>query len=120
VVTLTADNKFKRVDKIVKHQYMLITSRFNSYAVVENNGSLYFIYNTFVKKDGLIKNLEIGDSYLVSLDAKGNQKKAVFKAKSSDLPVPMPGTGVSTGNSIMFGLMSSNIMDYQFQTLTLK
>lgn len=120
VVTLSADNKFKRIDKIVKHQYMLITSRFNSYAVVENNGSLNFIYNTFVKKDGLIKNLEIGDSYLVSLDTKGNQNKAVFKTKDSDLPIPMPGTGLFTGNSIMFGLMSSNMKDYQFQTLTLK
>ena len=120
VVTLSADNKIKRIDKIVKHQYMLITARFNSYAVVENNGTLNFIFNTFVKKDGLIKNLEIGDSNLVSLDTRGNQKNVVFKRKDTDLPIPMPGTGLIKGNSIMFGLMSSNIKDYQFQTLTLK
>ena len=72
----------------------------------------------FVSEFLLIKNLEIGDSYLISLDTKGNQKKEIFKKKDSELPIPMPGTGIISGNSIMFGLMSSNMKDYQFQTLS--
>jgi hypothetical protein len=120
VVTLGADSKIKRIDKIVKNQYMLITQRFSSYTVFESGGLLNFLYNTFEKKDGLIKNLEIGDSYLVRLDGKGNQEKLILKKKDSDLPIPMPGTGIVSGNSIMFGLMSSNMKDYQFQTLSMK
>jgi len=120
VVTLGADSKIKRIDKIVKNQYMLITQRFSSYTVFETSGVLNFLYNTFDKKDGLIKNLEIGESYLVRLDAKGNQEKIVFKKKDSDLPIPMPGTGMISGNSITFALMSSNMKDYQIQTLSLK
>ncbi len=121
VFTLGADNKFKRIDKVTKNQYMLTTTRFNSYAAIEKNGTLNFIFNTFDAKDGLFKNLEIGDSYLVSLDAKGNQKRSVFRKKDPDLPIPMPGTAITVvDDAIMFGMMSSNMKDYQFQVLSIK
>jgi hypothetical protein len=119
IITLGTDNQIKRTDKVSKKQYMLITSRFNSYSAIEKSGTLYFIYNTFDDKDGLFKNVEIGDSYVVSVDPKGVQKKTVFKKKDMELPIPMPATAINSGKAIIFGLMSANMKDYQFQKLTL-
>ena len=121
IVNLTGDNKITRIDKISKRQYLLITSSFNSYITVEKNSILYFIFNTMHYKDTMLKNVELGDTYLVSIDEKGNQRKVILKKEESSMQLfVMSETAISlTPNSIIYSLMSSNFKDYSFEKLTI-
>jgi len=122
VVTLSSDYQIKRIDKVSKRQYWLTTDCYNSYADIEKNGNLYFIYNTFESSDGMFKNIELGDSYVTRLDENGNQLKSVFRKKEDKkLPMPLMKTGISLpDNSIIYSLMSYNWKDYQVQKITIK
>ena len=73
-------------------------------------------------KDTMLKNVELGDTYLVSIDEKGNQKKVTLKKRESPKQlIVMPGTAISlTPNSIIYSLMSANFKDYSFEKLTIK
>jgi hypothetical protein len=116
VISLNNGNQIKRIDKINKRQYWLTTSHFNSYAAIEKNNILYFIYNTFEAKDAFFKNIEIGDSYITRINENGNQVKSVFMKKvDNKTPLPLPGTGIQVSNdTLMFGLFSINTRKYQF------
>jgi hypothetical protein len=117
VVTLNSDNTIKRIDKINKRQYWLATDQYNSYASIEKNNNLYFIYNTFEATDALFKNIEIGDSYITRLDMSGNQAKSVFKKKvESKSPLPLVKTGIKVSNgTLIYSLMPFNNRKYQFE-----
>jgi hypothetical protein len=121
VFNLTADNRIKRIDKVSKRQYLLTTDRFNSYTTLEENGSLYFLFNTIVYNDTMFKNAKMGDTYLVSIDNEGKQNKVIFKPKEmAEKIILMPGTSISFGrNSIIYGLMSATFKDYTFEKLTI-
>lgn len=119
LVSLNSDNQVRRADKITKRQYWLSTNHFNSYASVEKNNNLYFLYNTFASKDGLFKNIEIGDSYLTRVKENGDQTKTVFKKKTDDkepFPLLMTAIKVSDG-SLMYGLFPFNNRRYQFERI---
>jgi hypothetical protein len=120
-VTLGSDYQIKRIDKISKRQYWLTTDCYNSYADIEKNGNLYFIYNTFESSDGMFKNIELGDSYVTRLDEQGKQLKSIFRKKEDKkLPMPLLKTGISLpDNSIIYSLMSYNWKDYQVQKITI-
>jgi hypothetical protein len=122
IVNFTGDNKITRIDKISKRQYLLITSRFNSYLTVEKNNKLYFIFNTMLYRDTMLKNVDLGDTYLVSIDEKGNQRKVILKKEETSMQlIVIPGTAISlTPNSIIYSLMSANFKDYSFEKLTIK
>lgn len=117
VVTLSIDNQIKRIDKINKRQYWLTTNHFNSYASIEKNNNLYFLYNTFEAKDSFFKNIEIGDSYITRVNENGNQLKSVFKKKADNKsPFPLLRSGINVSNgSLMYGLFSFNNRKYQFE-----
>ena len=120
VVNLSTDNKIKRIDKVSKRQYLLTTDRFNSYATLEENGSLYLLFNTIVYNDTMFKNAKMGDTYLVSIDREGNQVKVIFKPKElAEKVMLMPESTISLGaNTIIYGLMSGGFKDYSFEKLT--
>ncbi|MCX6305921.1 MAG: hypothetical protein NT040_13245 [Bacteroidetes bacterium] len=119
LVSLKSDNQVRRTDKITKRQYWLSTNRFNSYASVEKNNNLYFLYNTFDSKDGMFSNVEIGDSYITRVKENGDQAKTIFKKKSDDkepFPLLMTAINVSEG-SLMYGLFPFNNRRYQFERI---
>jgi len=110
VVSLNTDNTFKRIDKITKRQFCLNDDKYNSYAVIEKNNALYFLYTVFEQKKALLFNFKIGDSYLTRLDMKGNQIKNVFKHKDDQLPVPVLFHAMQvTDNSLMFGSFTNKL-----------
>ena len=117
--SLTSDNQIRRTDKITKRQYWLSTNNYNSYASVEKNNNLYFLYNTFESKDGLFSNVEIGDSYITRVNENGDQAKTVFKKKTDNkahFPLLMTAINVSDG-SLMYGLFPFNNRSYQFERI---
>jgi len=119
LVSLKSDNQIRRTDKITKRQYWLSTNQFNSYASVEKNNNLYFLYNTFESKDGLFANIVIGDSYLTRVNENGDQVKTIFKKKADKkdpFPLLMTATNVSDG-SLMYGLFPFNNRRYQFERI---
>jgi hypothetical protein len=119
MVSLKSDNQIRRTDKITKRQYWVGTNHFNSYASVEKNNNLYFLYNTFESKDGLFTNVEIGDSYLTRVNMNGDQAKTIFKKKTDDkepFPLLMTAIKVSDG-SLMYGLFPFNNRRYQFERI---
>jgi hypothetical protein len=119
LVSLKSDNQVRRTDKITKRQYWLSRNHFNSYASVEKNNNLYFLYNTFYSKDGMFTNVEIGDSYITRVMENGDQAKTVFKKKTDDkepFPLLMTAINVSEG-SLMYGLFPFNNRRYQFERI---
>ncbi|MEI6899227.1 MAG: hypothetical protein WCL00_05070 [Bacteroidota bacterium] len=119
LVSLKSDNQIRRTDKITKRQYWLSTNHFNSYASVEKNNNLYFLYNTFESKDGMFKSIEIGDSYITRVKENGDQAKIVFKKKGDSkdpIPLLMSAIKVSDG-SLMYGLFPYNSRRYQFDRI---
>jgi hypothetical protein len=119
LVSLKSDNQVRRTDKITKRQYWVGTSRFNSYALVEKNNNLYFLYNTFDSKDGMFTNVDIGDSYITRVKENGDQAKTVFKKKADkDEPFPLMKTAINVSEgSLMYGLFPFNNRRYQFERI---
>ncbi|NVO20198.1 MAG: hypothetical protein HXX13_10880 [Bacteroidetes bacterium] len=118
VVNMNMDNTIKRNDKITKRQFWLDENKFNSYAVLEKNNTLYFLYNTFEQKDAFFKKIEIGDSFITRLDVNGKQAKGIIKKKGEDkMPIPVLNNALAVpGNSIMYGLLTpKGRAKYQFQ-----
>ena len=119
LVSLNSDNQVRRTDKITKRQYWLNTNQFNSYASVEKNNNLYFLYNTFASKDGMFSSVEIGDSYITRVKENGDQTKTIFKKKSDDKePFPLLVTAIKVSEgSLMYGLFPFNNRRYQFERI---
>lgn len=119
VVSLDNNYQITRIDKIHKRQYWLNSDEYNSYACTEKNGNLYFIYNTFESVDGMFKNIEMGDSFITRLDAKGKTQSTIFRKKEAmGEPLPMPMTAIlMPDQSLIFSLMTFNWKDYQVQEM---
>ncbi|WP_010664392.1 hypothetical protein [Marinilabilia salmonicolor] len=121
IILLNADNSIKGIEKISKNQYSLRTSKYNSFIDFEKNGSLYFIYNTIEKKDGLFKNAELGETYITKIDGSGKTSEIYKSPESSKTPLMMPGTKVELHNhSILYGMMSGNFRNYMFEIIDVK
>jgi hypothetical protein len=125
VVNLNRENQISKIDKISKRQYWLLDDKYSSYASFEKNNNLYFIFNTFEKKDTFFKNIEISDSYILMLDENGNQKKSIFKKKKVDNKQPIPSLKYSIQtmeNAIIFGAFPISIKhnEFEFQQIILE
>ncbi len=118
VVNLNKQNQITRIDKISKRQYWLIDYKYSSYASFEKNNNIYFLFNTFEKKDTFFKNIEISDSYLLKLDENGIQTKAIFKQQKVDekQPIPLLKNSAQIGeNAIMFGAFPISFKNPEFE-----
>lgn len=124
IVNLNKENQISRIDKITKRQYWLVDDKFSSYASFEKNNNLYFLFNTFEKKDTFFKNLEISDSYIVKLDENGIQKNSIFKKKKEDDKLPIPSLKYSINtqeNTVVFGAFPISLKHREliFQQITI-
>ena len=118
VVNLNKQNQISRIDKISKRQYWLVDYKYSSYASFEKNNNIYFLFNTFEKKDSFFKNIEISDSYLLKLDENGIQTKAIFKQQKVDekQPIPLLKNSAQIGdNAIMFGAFPISFKNPEFE-----
>jgi hypothetical protein len=102
----------------------LVDDKFSSYASFEKNNNLYFLFNTFEKKDTFFKNLEISDSYIVKLDENGIQKNSIFKKKKEDDKLPIPSLKYSINtqeNTVVFGAFPISLKHREliFQQITI-
>jgi hypothetical protein len=121
VIRLNADNSINSIDKISKSQYSLATTIYNSFIDFEKEGSLYFIYNTIEKKDGLFKNAEVGKTYISKIDDSSNTSEVYKTPESNKAPLIMPVTKVELpDHSVLYGMMSANFKDYKFEIIDVK
>lgn len=120
VVRLKNNHTIENIEKVSKRQYSLNTARFNSFIDFEKNGGLYFIYNTIKNKDTMFKNAEIGETFITEVSNRVNTK--VYKTPESfKVPLIMPVTQVDlSGNSVLYGMMSANFKDYQFELIDIE
>jgi hypothetical protein len=122
VVNFNQDKTLKRIDKITKRQFWLEVNKFNSYAMLEKDNKLYFLYNTFEQKDALFKKIDIGDSYITRLDENGKQSKTIFKQKGEDKqPIPVLRSAIEmSSNTLFYGMFTTTMRSrYQFQQLVI-
>lgn len=116
------NNLIDRIDKISKRQYLINTNQFISYAILEKDGKLYFVYKEFLKKESMFKNIEEGNSYIVELDSNGNQNKAIFhSADSKDDLFIMPETEIETSeDDLIYSTINGSYKDYRVNKLMIK
>ncbi len=121
IIRLNANNSTEGIEKISKRQYALSTSRYNSFIDFEKGGKLYFIYNTIKRKDSMLKNAEIGNTYISKIDKNNNIEEVYSTPESKKVPLMMPNTMVKLPNqSILYGMMSPSFKDYKFELINVE
>ncbi len=122
VTKIARDNKIARIDKISKTQYTITTDQFSSYSLLENGSKLYFIFKEFLRQDNMLKNVELGNGYIVELDGAGNQKKSITQPVEGDNNLMLwPVTSIPvSGNELIYSTVSLDYKDYVINKLTVK
>lgn len=124
VVNLDKQNQISKIDKISKRQFWLDDYKYCSYKLIEKSNNLYFLFNTFEKSKKLAYNTDVLESFIVKLDEKGNQTRAIFKTKE-DFKEPLPlllNSMQISNNSVLFCTFPISLKEMRniyFQQITI-
>lgn len=115
ITRIGEDNKIERVDKIKKRQQFIKTRMFNSYAMLENEGVLYFVFNNFNQENTIVNVITHGETYLVALDSEGNEEREIIQSTKDKDKIYMLTKSAfqDSNNSLIFSSASSAFKDYR-------
>jgi len=121
IINISAENKIDRIDKVTKRQYSVSTEQYSSYGVNENNGSFYFVFMDILRKNTMLKNAETGNTYLVAIDSKGEQKRSIiYDAEEKQKIFFLPETFIPLNpTQSVYSLASMMFKDYFVEKITI-